>query len=224
MPKTTHGLRKRNLKRSKEYIAWGHMIQRCRNRNHPLYKNWGGRGIKVCERWLSFENFFSDMGVSPEGRSLDRINNNGDYEPGNCRWATSRQQQNNRSDNKLITFLGETKTVSEWAEVLGIKKHTLYSRLSKAQSELPTSGTYYGGQISEDEIIGDKIIPASGSSNVREEELDKLLYDTIIHILIKNKKRFTDQSGVHHDTFNEHDTERNLRSTLKSRFHITKKL
>jgi hypothetical protein len=71
------------------------MLDRCRNENNKNYKNYGGRGISVCERWYSFENFYADMGDRPENLSIDRINNDGNYEPGNCRWATHKEQMNN---------------------------------------------------------------------------------------------------------------------------------
>lgn len=85
-----------NGRETPEYKAWKNMRRRCENPNHPRYKDWGGRGIKVCERWHDFRNFYADMGPKPGPEfSLDRKNNNGNYEPENCRWATRSQQQRN---------------------------------------------------------------------------------------------------------------------------------
>ena len=92
---TTHG--DTIGKKTPEYKAWLGMKERCYNKNHTNYKDWGGRGIKVCKRWInSFPNFLKDMGRKPKGTLLDRINNNGNYTPKNCRWATMQQSNKNR--------------------------------------------------------------------------------------------------------------------------------
>lgn len=111
------------------YRAWSGMLNRCRNDRSDSWVYYGGRGIKVCDRWLTFENFLADMGEKPKGLSIDRKDNNGDYRPENCRWATDIEQHRNRSDSLLWTFKGETKTLAEWSEVTGINHCTLNSRV-----------------------------------------------------------------------------------------------
>jgi hypothetical protein len=91
---TIHGQARRNNK-SGAYVSWLGMMRRCNNSKSSRYKDYGGRGIKICPRWHSFENFYQDMGDRPEGLSLDRINNDGDYEPNNCKWSTPREQRIN---------------------------------------------------------------------------------------------------------------------------------
>lgn len=107
------------------------MRQRCNNKNHPKYKNYGGRGIKVCESWYDFNNFFNDMKYPPSDiHSIDRINNNGNYEPSNCRWATPIEQANNRRNNNNVAYLGIILTLTEWARKLDIKANNLRYMLS----------------------------------------------------------------------------------------------
>jgi hypothetical protein len=96
------------------------MKQRCLNPNSDRWYTHGARGIRVCDRWLSFENFLEDMGDKPDGLSLERINVNGDYEPNNCKWATRSEQQRNRRDTIIITYEGVTKPLAEWVEIYGI--------------------------------------------------------------------------------------------------------
>lgn len=114
------------------YQVWKRMLSRCTNSNLKDYVNYGGRGIKVCERWRgSFENFCADMGEPPSDKhSIDRIDNNGNYEPDNCRWATQIEQRNNTRANRFITYRGETRTLAEWARHSGITQPTLKKRLN----------------------------------------------------------------------------------------------
>ena len=105
---------------SPEWKAWKSMLDRCLNDRHPSWKHYGGRGIKVCKRWRTFENFYADMGPRPAGYSLDRIDNSKGYSPANCRWATDHEQQNNRRSNVRLTLDGKTKTLKEWAAHFGV--------------------------------------------------------------------------------------------------------
>lgn len=111
------------------------MKHRCYNVFHPAYDYYGGRGIKICDRWrLSFKNFLADMGEKPEGMQIDRINPEGNYCPENCRWATAKQNMRNRRPNsnaRFITANGETKTLAEWAEELGTHSSTIIHRIKR---------------------------------------------------------------------------------------------
>jgi hypothetical protein len=98
------------------YNTWYGMFLRCTNTSHPSYPRYGARGISVCEAWQDFARFVADMGNRPEGTTLDRIDNNKGYEPGNCRWATSIEQARNKPDNTLREALGESKITIEWAD------------------------------------------------------------------------------------------------------------
>lgn len=123
-----------SYKRTKTYYTWVSMRQRCDNPNSEAYDNYGGRGIKVCKRWIIFENFLEDMGESPTDLQLDRIDNDGDYYKENCRWITSKQNSRNKRDNRILTLYGVTKCSIEWSEKLGINYQTLCTRLSRGWS------------------------------------------------------------------------------------------
>ena len=132
--KTKHGLSVNDQGEAPRlYSIWRNMKQRCNNPNASKYKNYGGKGISFCEEWENYKPFHDwaiNNGYSDD-LTLDRIDNNGDYCPENCRWVTYRQQNLNSSQNHLVTFKGETKTITEWSEILNIKRTTLYSRISK---------------------------------------------------------------------------------------------
>lgn len=114
---------------TKTYQSWASMLARCTNPNAPQFCDYGGRGIKVCKRWYLFSNFLADMGVRPKNKTIDRINNDGDYELDNCRWATRKQQNNNSRHNRFVVVGGISKTVEDWSRVSGIEQSTLSHRL-----------------------------------------------------------------------------------------------
>jgi hypothetical protein len=122
--------------RTPEYNAWINMRRRCINASHPQFKDYGGRGITVCDRWLhSFDSFLEDMGLRPSPKhSIDRVNNDGPYSPSNCRWATQRAQMQNTRRSKLITVRGETACLTEWARRTGIGVNTISERLRRGWS------------------------------------------------------------------------------------------
>jgi hypothetical protein len=124
---TTHG-----MSRTRPYDIWCGMIKRCLNPKAEDYKNYGGRGIKVCERWNKFDNFWEDMKSDySDNLTIDRIDNNGNYEPSNCKWSTMKEQNNNRRDNIIIKYQGKKNTISEWATIKNTTYTTLFLRLRR---------------------------------------------------------------------------------------------
>jgi hypothetical protein len=133
MTRLTHGHAARSVRGqpTAEYRIWCNMHRRCK----PNVKNYGARGISVCERWTSFENFVADMGPMPSAHhSLDRKCVEGNYEPGNCRWATKTEQMRNTRANRLIEHNGKTQPLAAWAEEIGMSQDTLRVRLHRGKS------------------------------------------------------------------------------------------
>jgi hypothetical protein len=127
---TTHG-----LSRNKIYHRWIDIRDRCNNVNNHNYKNYGGRGIKVCDRWNDFKNFYDDMfSIWKEGLTLDRINNNGNYSPENCRWVTMREQNRNKRNIILYKYKGDVLCQKDLANKYNIRQDTLSRRLSRGMS------------------------------------------------------------------------------------------
>lgn len=129
-------LRSHGMRKAPEYGVWKGMKRRCYQPSKREYPNYGGRGITICDRWRhSFKAFYEDMGPRPSPEhSIDRIDGNGNYEPGNCRWSTRREQNRNRCDNRFETFKGKTMCLVDWAAEYGMKKVTLYERLDRGMS------------------------------------------------------------------------------------------
>lgn len=124
-----------NVQRKRTYQCWQDMKQRCLNPRNHNFPRYGARGIAVCARWLaSFANFVEDMGEKPDGLTLDRIDNDGNYEPGNCRWAGIAEQRINRADIHTLTLNGETKPLRYWAKDFGLSEATLLLRVRKLGS------------------------------------------------------------------------------------------
>lgn len=126
-----HGASKRG-RTTTEYYSWNGLKRRCLDKTDENFSRYGGRGIRVCERWVhSFENFIEDMGIKPSpNHTIDRIDNNGNYEPSNCRWATSKQQANNRRNQVVLNFNGKAMGLYGWSEELGIRYATLWKRMN----------------------------------------------------------------------------------------------
>lgn len=110
------------------YKSWDSMKRRCYVEHSENYKSYGGRGIKVCEKWQKFSGFLEDMGVRPDGMTLDRIDVNGNYEASNCRWATSKQQADNKTNTRYFVYKNETYRLTDFAKICNINLSTLSSR------------------------------------------------------------------------------------------------
>lgn len=120
---------------SPTYWSWAGMKARCTDPSHKSFQRYGGVGVKVSDDWMEFAKFLADMGEKPEGTSLDRIDNKGDYSKENCRWATAIEQGRNRKSNRHVTVAGQTKTVAEWTEIYGLPLGAISYRLSAGWDE-----------------------------------------------------------------------------------------
>ena len=127
----THGQRQTNV-----WHVWQQLKQRCLNPKNKQYKDYGGRGIGVCPEWRCFQGFIADMGVPAEEQSLDRVDNDKGYYKGNCRWATRKQQANNKRTNHYLTFRGKTMTMMQWSDELGIPYTMLRDRINGSKWEV----------------------------------------------------------------------------------------
>lgn len=127
--------RSHGMSKTRTYRIWCGMWKRCTDKTCTHYERYGGRGISVCERWRDFSLFYADMGAVPDGCSIDRFpNNDGNYEPGNCRWATRVQQARNTRTNRVMSLNGESLTLVEWAERAGVTLNAMHLRLKKGWS------------------------------------------------------------------------------------------
>jgi len=124
MRKCPHGMHKTG-----SYRVWQHMKNRCRNPNHIAWHRYGGRGIRVCDRWQNFVNFYADMGDRPSGMQIDRIDNDGNYEPSNCRWVTPRENAENRPQTRIFNVFGEQRSIVSWADKFGLPLYLIDNRL-----------------------------------------------------------------------------------------------
>ena len=133
--RATHG-EGRKGKATDEYKVWAGMMRRCYNKNEKCYERYGGRGISVDESWHDYKNFIRDMGRRPsKDHSIDRLKNELGYSKDNCAWRSRKEQCNNRSNNRWVTINGETKTVSQWAESVGIDPRCIFNRLKNGWNE-----------------------------------------------------------------------------------------
>ncbi len=171
---------KHGLCKTPEYRAWIAMKHRCYNHKTPRFNRYGARGIIVCDRWLnSFENFFVDMGVRPsENHSLDRIDNNGNYEPSNCRWATIKEQNDNKCDSIVLEHNGRRQNVSAWSKELGINHRTLAIRIETGWSIADALETPVERRVWKKKPANPSIYVGEGSRRIRRLKSQEV-YDAI---------------------------------------------
>ena len=130
LQRVTHHGATTNNRRTPEWTAWENIRRRCLDPNHPNYKWYGARGVTLTPAWMDFSNFLSDVGPRPGPEySIDRIDNNGNYTPGNVQWSTHKQQQNNKSSNRYYTYKGLTLNIAAWSELAGVTYQRIYQRL-----------------------------------------------------------------------------------------------
>jgi hypothetical protein len=126
------------------YHTWYDMMDRCYTPHHKEYKRYGGEGITVCEKWHNFRAFLAEMGLKPDGLTLERKDNDGPYELANCVWATPAEQARNRRSNVMLTHNGRTLCVADWARELGVPRETIYKRIRLG---FPTEQVLFQGDL-----------------------------------------------------------------------------
>jgi hypothetical protein len=175
-PHTKHG-----KKHTRVYKVWQAMKNRCQNPANTLFKHYGARGIRVCERWQAFLGFYEDMGDPSQGQSIDRIDNDGDYCLENCRWADRQTQANNKRNNRRIEYQGETLTMAEWARKLGLPYDTLMQRLEngwpvEAAFTYPIGTAYHSKKMAFDPSLGKSIAQLVAEWGVSRQRVHQILH------------------------------------------------
>lgn len=172
----THGHASSTDGLSPTYVTWRGMKDRCYNPNNHKYPRYGGRGITICDEWEDFIQFLADMGEKPEGMSIDRIENDGNYEPNNCKWSTTLEQANNTSNNVPLTYKGVTKNLAEWEKSIDIPRTTFYRR-------------YY-----EQHLIGDDLFAPTCHTN--KQKLFQQIEQAIIELNEINFTKISNLTGI----------------------------
>ena len=170
---------------TRAYNTWVNMRQRCERRTRPDWANYGGRGIKVCERWQTFEHFLSDMGEPPDGMSIDRIDNDGNYEPGNCRWATPMQQGRNKRNTAIVVVDGVARVQAEVCADSVVPRTTLRRHIARYGADSAIAGnhrrvcpTYHvdGEDLTIDDLVTRTGIPKTTlARHIKQHGLDAAL-------------------------------------------------